>query len=372
MSITPVKSSIGPREVRPLVVKTDAERAALAHNYKDLERIGIQIGLDHGTLLKMAAHGMDADLNPLSSTQASITTPIQFLQHWLPGFVHDVTAARRIDELVGIVTQGTWSDEEIVQGEMDLTGLDAVPYGDTTNTPLSNWNANYIRRSVVRFEQGMRVGRLEEDRASAVRIDSAASKRMAVTRSLEITRNEVGFRGYNNGNNRTYGFLNAPNLPAYISVAAGTWATKDYLAIVSDLLTAINQLRTQSRSVIDVRRMPLTLAIATNAVEFLSRVSQFGNSVGQWLRDNYPNVRVVDAPELDTANGGAGVFYLYAESVDASGTDDGRTFIQMVPNKFLTLGVDQRAKFYEESYSNATAGVMNKRPYAVVRYTGIS
>jgi len=29
------------------------------------------------------------------------------------------------------------------------------------------------------------------------------------------------------------------------------------------------------------------------------------------------------------------------------------------------------AKAYEEDYSNATAGVLLKRPYAVVRYSGI-
>jgi len=33
--------------------------------------------------------------------------------------------------------------------------------------------------------------------------------------------------------------------------------------------------------------------------------------------------------------------------------------------------VQQLAKAYEEDYSNATAGVMCKRPYAVTRWSGI-
>ena len=45
--------------------------------------------------------------------------------------------------------------------------------------------------------------------------------------------------------------------------------------------------------------------------------------------------------------------------------------MQVVPAKFRVVGVAKDTKGYEEDYSNATAGVMCKRPYAVVRYTGI-
>ena len=51
--------------------------------------------------------------------------------------------------------------------------------------------------------------------------------------------------------------------------------------------------------------------------------------------------------------------------------DGGRTFDQIVPAKLKSLGVEQRAKSYVEDYTNATAGVMLKRPWAVVRRSGI-
>jgi hypothetical protein len=44
--------------------------------------------------------------------------------------------------------------------------------------------------------------------------------------------------------------------------------------------------------------------------------------------------------------------------------------LQVVPAKFKVLGVEQKAKGYMEDYSNATAGAMLKRPYAMVRYYG--
>ena len=117
--------------------------------------------------------------------------------------------------------------------------------------------------------------------------------------------------------------------------------------------------------------MELTLAVATAAVDRLSVTSDFGISVRDWITRTYPKMRIVSAPELSAANGGANVFYLYAERVNDQSTDDGRTFIQPVPSKFQVLGVHQTAKAYVEDYLNATAGVMCKRPYAVVRYTGI-
>lgn len=370
----PETSYISGRNVRAMTFKTHEERVALARSYLSLNRIGIS--LDERSVHAMAeaagkfiGSGMDADLTaPL--TQASITTPIQFLQAWLPGFVNIVTAARRIDTLVGIVTQGTWEDEQIVQGVLERTG-NAIPYTDFGNIPLSSWNVNYVTRTIVRFEEGMSVGRLEERRAAAIRVNSAEAKREAAALALEIERNRVGFNGFNNGENQTFGILNDPSLPAYVSVIGGAWSVSDYLTIVSQLRIGFQSLRTQSQDLIDPQKENLTLAVSTNSVDFLTTVSTFGNSVYDWLRENYPNVRVISAPEYNLANGGENIFYIYADDVANSGSDDGRTFIQVVPNRFFTLGVDQKAKSYEEDYSNATAGIMLKRPYAVVRFTGI-
>ncbi|MGJ0509053.1 MAG: hypothetical protein ACR652_18420, partial [Methylocystis sp.] len=64
------------------------------------------------------------------------------------------------------------------------------------------------------------------------------------------------------------------------------------------------------------------------------------------------------------------VVYLYAEAIADQSTDGGRTFIQVVPSKFQVLGVEQKAKGYLEDYTNATAGIMCKRPYAVIRRSG--
>ena len=372
------RSHIPARNIHPVICQTDDQKRQLCENVQELEKYGIC--LDHDDLIKMMSYvrtdgaGMDANLtDPLST--ASITTPVQFLQAWLPGFTEIVTAARRIDRLVGITTQGSWEDEEIVQGVLEHTG-NATLYGDYTSSPLTSWNVNYERRTIVRFEEAMTVGRLEEARAAAIRTNSAENKRSAAASSLEIERNRVGFNGYNDGDNRTYGFLNSTFLPAYVNVPNGAsgnseWSTKTYIEINADLRAAFAALRTQSQETVDPDNDNTILAIATDARDDLTTVSVQGVSVRQWLTENYPRCKVESAPELVNANGGASVFYLYAETVMESGSDDNRTWVQVVPTKFQTLGVDQKHKSYTEGYSNATAGLMLKRPYAVVRRSGI-
>ncbi len=336
-----------------------------AQDCASLKKIGITFA--DSTVRSMMA-GMDSIQSPV--TTPSVPTPVQFLQAWLPGFVNIITAVRRIDELVGIMTMGAWEDEEIVIGiKEDLNA--ALPYGDSTNIPLASWNVNFNKRTNIRFEQGHMVGILEEAQAGRIRIDSSSEKRASCALALEIVRNLIGFYGYDNGANLTFGFLNDPSLPAYVNVV-GTWASKTYLQIVADIQAMCQQLETQSLGNIDTLKDELTLAVATSVAQFLTRSTDFGYSVKKWLTDNHPRLRVVAAPELDLANGGANVGYLYADKVsDVGSTDGNQTFIQVVPQKFMTTGVEKLAKGYKEGYSNATSGVVCKRPWAITRVSGI-
>ncbi len=313
---------------------------------------------------------MDTDLTvPL--TTGSVTTPVQFAQAWLPGVVRIVTAPRNIDNLIGIMTQGDWADEEIVQSLLGNSGK-AQAYTDNGNIPLANWNQNFVTRTIVRLELGLEVGRLEQERGSKVRISSADEKRYGVIEGLEIGRNDIGFFGYNDGDNKTYGLLNDPQLLAYETLpSGGDWPNEAYLDIINDLIFMAATLQNQSYGRVNVRTDAICFAIPVITDQYLNKTSEYGKSVREWIRETYPNWRIEIVPQFEAANGGQNVGYLYAESVGNSGTDDSRTFVQVVPTKFRSLGIEQRAKGYAEDYSNATAGSLCKRPYAVTRYTNL-
>lgn len=365
-----IKSHIGPRQVARFDLKPEDV------TYREIDNLNsIGICFDASDIAAIhAGIGMDADpTSPL--TTGSITTPVQFAQAWLPGSVQIVTSPRRIDLLVGITTQGDWADEEIVQSIIGNSGT-APQYVDQGNIPLANWNLNFETRTIVRYEMGLNVGILETERASKVRTSNAAEKRYGVIQALEIARNNTGFFGFNDGANNTFGLLNDPELSAFESFpdpGAGTeWANKDFLQIVDDLRAMTSQLRIQSEGIVDAfdPSMNITLALALASTEALSEVSQFGNSVRDFIEKTWPTMRIVSVPQFDEANGGENVIYMYAEEIDNSGTDDSRVFIQVVPAKMRSLGVEQRSKSYLEDYSNATAGILTKRPYAVTRWSG--
>jgi hypothetical protein len=377
---SPELSYIGPRGsngkgIAPFVFAMDA----LADVLPDLYQLGIQGFDDADNLAAWAVAGrrmgyaMDATPTaPL--TTASVLTPIQFLQNWLPGFISVITQARKIDELIGVATVGAWEDEEIVQGIKEPLAKSQL-YSDLGNVPLSGYNATWERRTIVRIEQGMRSGILDAARASRIKINDAEEKRGSAALQLEIDRNTIGFYGYNSGLNRTYGFLNDPNLPAAGQFPAGTsgsraWSGKTFQEICADIRLMISTERSQSGATIDPQKTAITLAVPSDQVDYLSTTATNGSgqSVSEWLRQAYSKVRVVDAPELTNAVGGASVAVMYAESVDdTASTDDKRVWLHAVPTRFRVLGVQQMVKGLEEDYTMASAGAYLKRPYAVVR-----
>jgi hypothetical protein len=378
MSITrvsPTHSHIAARNVVARTITPDDVRF-----YGVLSNIGIN--LSDRALERMIEYAMDNnDVGlspaPLSTlTTPSTVTPVQFLQNWLPGLVRYLTAARMIDELIGVTTIGSWEEEQIVQRALEPAGT-AFPYGDYNNVPLTSYNVSYNQRTVVRFELGMLVGVLEEARAARAQVSSSGEKRTNVASGLEIQRNRVGFYGYNDGSGQTYGFLNDPALPAYITATNGAsgsplWSMKTFMEITADIRQMVAGVQVQGMGNINVKKTPMTLGIPLTADQYLSMTTTLGGySVQKWLEDTYPNIRVVAVPELVDANGGASAAYLFADAVEDGSSDDSKTFVQIVPTKFNTLGVERRSKSYLEDYSNATAGVMVKRPFAVYRLTGI-
>lgn len=370
---TKIHRTMDARNIRPISGFDPAMYTGLAKN--------LGITMDERTVRMMMAaandynqtYGMDA-LQPTVTT-GSIVTPIQFLQEWLTGFVEVITAARKIDELIGMVVVGDWEMEQVVQGIRELTGL-AIPYSDYGNMNRASWNTNFVYRTIVRGEQGMQVGALSEAISARINVNDGSSKRESCALALEIFRNLIGFFGYNNGTNLTYGFLNDPNLPNYVTFAVGAststlWSTKTFLEITADIRTMFATLRTQSLDNINPREIETTLALATDVVDYMTVTGDLdGYSVEKWLKDNYSKCRVVSAPELDLVNGGLNVAYLYADKIKDSSTDGGQVMIQMVPTKFKVTGVAKQVKGYEEDYTNATAGVMVKRPWGIVRFTG--
>lgn len=310
------------------------------------------------------------------ATTASITTPLQFLQTFLPGVVRIFQYPLKIDDTIGFVQAGSWEDEQVVQRIVEWIGY-AREYSDNDAKPLTNYNTNFDKRTIVRFEIGMNTSVLAEKRAAKIQINDVAEKQNAAALIIKQILNNVGYNGYNSGANLTYGILNDPNLPSYVAVA-GTgsgnsteWSAKTWANRQADLITMAKGLFTQTGGRVDPS-MPggtkCTLAIANNSWQYFQQTNDYGISLLDWFETAYPNTRIVPSPNFDLAYGGLNIMYWFADTVmDEISDDGGNTFAQIIPAKFMALGMQQMIGGYKTAYTCATAGVMCKRPIAVYR-----
>ncbi|GAA0334498.1 DUF2184 domain-containing protein [Morganella psychrotolerans] len=294
----------------------------------------------------------------------------EMLQHVLPGLIRTATRVRVLDEITGVVTAGQWHDEEIILN-VATPAAKAELYGDHTNVPLASYAQDQERRGIVRFEQGFQVGKLEEARQSAAGFEAAAEKRNAATESLEQGRERIGYYGFNSPETRVFGLMNEPNLPPY-ETAAATWKGGTFANITKDITDMFSQLEMRSGGIIkDDTSITLTLPLGYRSALNVANPVARGETVYQWVKENYPNMRFVFSPEFAGANGGADVAYMFAETVDDGSTATSAVILQVVPVKYQLIGSENQIKGYLEDATNATAGVIVTRPWAITRLTGI-
>lgn len=301
----------------------------------------------------------------------------ELLEAWLPGILRTVTQVRNIDEIAGVTTIGRFEDETVNVRTLEPTAKPEL-YGDNANIPLANYSTGVESRGIVRFEQGFQVGMLEQSRQSAQGYEAAAEKRRAVAEALDRVRNEIGFKGYlSTDSTNVYGLLNDPSLPsykAYNDSGAGGQPWLDsgtFASVTTDLTVMISAIETQmGRNLQDSD--PLCLVMPTGYRKVLMyRETNTAVTVMEWIRQSFPNIRVVFSPELvDAGTGNKDAVYMFLE--DAGNYDESdmtsASLIQAVPERFRVIGSENRVKGYIEDAVNATAGVIVLRPWAFCRY----
>ena len=310
-----------------------------------------------------------------SFISGGVNANVTNLRNFLQGMVRELTTVRKIDELLGQVTIGNVEDEEVIQMIEERTAT-AKAYADGVDVPFTSYNLDYERRTIVRFVIGTKSDWLADKRIAASGGDPEQAKMSGAMTALEIARNEVGFSGYNSGANKTYGFLNDPNLPAYQTLPDGAggapeWSTKTFEERQKDVTLAISSLMVSTGGNFDPSMDNFTFAVPLSVATTLTEVNAYGISIQKWINETYPKCRIIYVPQLDSANGGANVFYMYVETMRSDSTDNGRVFDQLVVQKSMSIGRGQEIGGYKEGFVNAMAGALLKRPYGVYRATGM-
>ena len=305
------------------------------------------------------------DAAPNAQTTATNVTPVQFAQFWLTNPIKILTRGRSLDKVIGRTVVGTWETEQIVATILERMGQPGI-YGDFTKAPLADWNVNFETRDNIRFEMGVEVGKLEEARASQMRLNSYAMKRDAMAEAFAILLNNVGWYGFRSdsvnfvgSSKKIYGLLNAPGESAS-TLDSTTWGeTVTMDDICTDIQTMVTSAVKSLNGNYDPETDSATLALPNTQYVQLGKINTYGLSARDWLAKTYPRIRVVSCAELvgGLMNKDAALFIVDKVMGDS-------TVQQMLTSALRLVGVQPMAKGSYEVYSCSTAGTLVRYPLA--------
>jgi hypothetical protein len=170
-------------------------------------------------------------------------------------------------------------------------------------------NANWPQRQSYLFQTTKEVGDLEIDIAGAAKLNWVAEIDAAVAVALNKAQNTIYFFGLQGLQN--YGILNDPHLGASLTPSPkafgnNLWITNGVITataneIYTDIQSLVTQIVTQSAGLVEMDA-PMKLCMSPTMKMALTAANSFGVSLKALLKDNFPNLTLVDAVQYGAQN----------------------------------------------------------------------
>jgi len=323
------------------------------------------------TNFSKTALAMDSALQ----TTPNVGYPASFFQYIDPQIVEILFGVTNANRIAPEVKQGTWADEYYSFIEQDTAG-DVTAYSDRTEQVTTEVNYNFQTREQARFETIIQYGNLETDKANQAKIALASRKQIAGANIIARKQNQFYLFGVSGLIN--YGLLNDPNLnpsinPNSITVGGSTYTTwADKVAhdtasagnhVFNDVLKLWSELSAKNGGNIDQNER-IILAVSNAVVSYLSAPNQFGLTAMQMIKDNFPNLEVVQLPELST-NVGEQVKMIVPSLY---GVD---TVNLVYSDKFRALQVVQTVSGWKQKLVGTSYGAVVKRSSLIATMAGV-
>ena len=312
----------------------------------------------HNSRLAMDAAQPTMITQSNSAVLAILTTYID------PKIIDVLTQPMKAVEVAGDeVKKGDWLTDTIVFPLVESTG-EVSSYGDYSNNGMSDANLNDISRQSYHYQTIIAWGERELERAGLNKVDWANQKRKAGVLNLNKFQNKSYFYGISGLKN--YGLLNDPNLLPSITpptnAAGGTgWGTNSTavaLDVVNGVRALFGQLMTQSGGLID-RDTKMTLAMAPVVdAEAMTLTVQYGLNVTDFLKKDFPNMKIVTAPEYATSAGN--LVQLFVDELDGQ-----RTASVAFTEKLRAHPMIVELSSFKQKHSQGTWGAVIYRPFLV-------
>ena len=247
-------------------------------------------------------------------TTPNVGYPASLFQYIDPQIVEILFGVTNANRLAPEVKQGSW-EQEYYNYAVEERISDVTAYSDRTENVTTEVNYEYNVRELARFQTVIQYGDLEVDKANQAKIALQSRKQLAGADIIARKQNQFYLYGVSNKQN--YGILNEPNLnpsinPNSITIGGSTYTTwADKVAhdtasagnhVFNDVLKLWSELASKNGGNIDQNER-IILAVSNAVVSYLSAPNQFGLTAMQMIKDNFPNLEVVQLPELSTQAG---------------------------------------------------------------------
>lgn len=312
-----------------------------------------------------AQMAMDATLTPNLGIPAALST---FLS---PEVVSVLVSPNNATKLAVETKRGDFATDFYQFPVEEISGS-VQPYSDYGHAVSTDINFNYPARENFRFQTAIKFGDLEVEKAAVAKISLAARKQRAAASTIAKAANKFYLFGVQD--KALYGLLNDPNLNATVSPitvgANSTWAAKTAAdagssanLVYGDINKLVNELSTKAGGYFDANA-PMVLGVSNAKFQYLSMANTYGVTALQLIKANYPNMEVVQVPELSTAAGD--MLYLTMREVD------GVSVAEAAYSEKYRLGrlIPQLTSF-EQKASAGTYGAVIKQPAFIATMTGI-
>lgn len=310
-----------------------------------------------------ANYAMDAQ--PVLQTQPNSAIPSFLTTNIDPKVIEILVKPLKAVEVVGEeVKKGDWLTETAMFLEVESTGR-VSSYGDFNNNGRADANANFPQRQAYHYQVFTEWGEKELARMGLASLDWASRKNIASVLTLNLFQNGSYFFGVSGLEN--YGLLNDPSLPAAITptVESGQtlWVNKDGLGVYADIIALYSQLQTQANGLVNLSS-PMTLAMSPVSEAQLTKVTQYNVNVSDMIKKNYPQMKIVTAPEYATASGN--LVQLIANEIEGQ-----RTAICAFTEKLRAHALVTRESSWRQKKSQGSFGTVIFRPFLVAQMLGV-
>jgi hypothetical protein len=240
------------------------------------------------------------DAQPELVTVSNAGIPSYLTNYLDPRLIQVLVEPMKAAQIIGETQKGDWLSNTVQFKVREFTG-EVSSYGDFNNNGNVGVNLNFPSVQAYHYQTVSQWGQKEAAEAGLAAVDWAQSINEASVLVLNKFQNKSYFFGV--AGLQLYGLLNHPDLSAPIAATA-QWnlAGTSAETIYEDIRRMFVQLQLQTGGLVDADAS-MTLALSNVLQPALNKTNQYNNNVYSQLKLNFPNLRVINAPEYSTDSG---------------------------------------------------------------------